>query len=155
MAAVHATTSSILSSSLHQFVSSARHIPTRSATLYSRRLAHPLLSSVSFSVPAIHLNVPTLLGDLWDSVLRAVPKKKTSYSKKRSRFMAGKALKDVKALSKCPACGHTKRSHLLCSFCVKGKLFVAYSFEKNRLTVGLRDSTYMAVRFEIVRKYVQ
>jgi ribosomal protein L32 len=59
---------------------------------------------------------------LWDSVLRAVPKKKTSYMKKRSRFMAGKGLKDVTALNKCSACGHVKRAHILCPYCVKGKL---------------------------------
>ena len=42
--------------------------------------------------------------------------------KKRSRFMAGKALKDVTNLNKCSACGNVKRAHLLCPYCVKGSL---------------------------------
>ncbi|KAF3015688.1 hypothetical protein E8E15_002009 [Penicillium rubens] len=68
---------------------------------------------------SISLNIPSLLSDLWDSVLRAVPKKKTSHMKKRHRQMAGKALKDVKSLNKCPGCGQIKRAHLLCPNCVK------------------------------------
>lgn len=52
--------------------------------------------------------------------MRAVPKKKTSHMKQRSRRMAGKGMKDVTALNKCSACGHVKRAHLLCPYCVKG-----------------------------------
>jgi ribosomal protein L32 len=36
--------------------------------------------------------------------------------------MAGKALKDVTALNRCSACGHVKRAHVLCPYCVQGKL---------------------------------
>ncbi|KAK0707003.1 hypothetical protein B0T26DRAFT_621885, partial [Lasiosphaeria miniovina] len=61
--------------------------------------------------------IPSLLEDIWESVLRAVPKKKTSHMKKRHRQMAGKALKDVTALCKCPACGQIKRMHYLCPSC--------------------------------------
>ncbi|KAL2815443.1 hypothetical protein BDW59DRAFT_153864 [Aspergillus cavernicola] len=67
---------------------------------------------------AFALNIPGILSDLWESVLRAVPKKKTSHMKKRHRQMAGKALKDVKNLNTCPACGQIKRSHVLCQHCV-------------------------------------
>lgn len=42
--------------------------------------------------------------------------------------MAGKGLKDVTELNKCSACGHVKRAHLLCPYCVKGKLKSTYSF---------------------------
>jgi ribosomal protein L32 len=63
-----------------------------------------------------------LLEGIWESILRAVPKKKTSHMKQRSRRMAGKALKDVTALNKCSACGHVKRAHLLCPYCVKGDI---------------------------------
>lgn len=122
MAAAHITTSTILSSFLPQFSTAAASITSRTTNLNLRQLAHPLLPSLSLSIPAaIQLKIPTLLGDLWESVLRAVPKKKTSYMKKRSRFMAGKALKDVTALNRCSACGHVKKAHVLCPYCVKGK----------------------------------
>lgn len=122
MAAVHATTSSILASFLPRFLNSTVSVATRYAILNSRQLSHPLLPSLSLAIPsAIQLNIPALLGDLWDSVLRAVPKKKTSYMKKRSRFLAGKGLKDVTALNRCSACGHVKRAHVLCPYCVKGE----------------------------------
>lgn len=86
-----------------------------SRTSFSTTLASGALGAV-----AIHLNILPSLSSLWDSVLRAVPKKKTSYSKKRSRFLAGKALKDVNSLNTCSACGTVKRAHLLCPYCVQG-----------------------------------
>ncbi|KAI9867309.1 MAG: hypothetical protein M1813_009587 [Trichoglossum hirsutum] len=100
----------------------SRVLPTRtsSTTHLTRRLTFPLLPSLSIAVPAtFHLNLPSLLPDLWESILRAVPKKKTSHSKSRHRQMAGKALKDVTALNRCPACGNLKRAHYLCPHCVK------------------------------------
>src|ERR1700709_946215 len=123
MAALHATTSSILSSFLPRFSASTVSNASRYTTLYSRQLSHPLLPSLAFAIPsAIQLNVPGLLEGIWESILKAVPKKKTSHMKKRHRQMAGKALKDVTALNKCSACGHVKRAHLLCPYCVKGRL---------------------------------
>ncbi|CEL11409.1 Putative WD domain protein [Aspergillus calidoustus] len=83
-------------------------LPTQQSTI---------LSTVLPST-GIALNIPDILSDIWDSVLRAVPKKKTSHMKKRHRQMAGKALKDVKNLNTCPACGQIKRSHVLCQHCV-------------------------------------
>lgn len=77
-------------------------------------------STTISSSPAIHHRIPHLLDTLWESVLKAVPKKKTSHSKKRSRFLAGKASQDVTALNKCSSCGSIKRAHLLCPFCVDG-----------------------------------
>jgi ribosomal protein L32 len=68
----------------------------------------------------ITFNMPPMLEAIWEAVLRAVPKKKTSHRKKRQRFMAGKALKDVTSLNKCSACGNVKRAHLLCPYCVQG-----------------------------------
>jgi large subunit ribosomal protein L32 len=122
MAAVHTSTAAMLSAFLPRFSAPAASAVTRAATFYSRQLSLPVLPSISFAIPsAIHLNLPTLLGDIWESVLRAVPKKKTSHSKKRSRFMAGKGLKDVTSLNKCSGCGHLKRAHLLCPYCVKGE----------------------------------
>jgi large subunit ribosomal protein L32 len=95
---------------------------SRFTTLYSRQLSLPVLPSLAFAIPsAIQLNVPGIIEGLWESILRAVPKKKTSHMKKRHRQMAGKALKDVTALNKCSACGHVKRAHLLCPYCVTGR----------------------------------
>ncbi|KAJ4514286.1 Ski complex subunit Rec14 [Exophiala dermatitidis] len=76
-----------------------------------------LLSS-SIAIPAITVNIPGLLSDIWEGILNAVPKKKTSHSKKRHRQLAGKALKDVKAINECPGCGRPKRAHNLCPYCV-------------------------------------
>ena len=89
----------------------------------------PRLAPVAFALPSIPIaiTVPPLLADLWESVLRAVPKKKTSHMKKRHRQMAGKALKDVQSLNKCPGCGQIKRAHLLCPHCVRG-MFIIPSF---------------------------
>lgn len=71
---------------------------------------------------SVSLTLPPILFGIWESILRAVPKKKTSHRKKRQRFMAGNALKDVTSLNKCSACGNVKRAHLLCPYCVKGRL---------------------------------
>lgn len=52
----------------------------------------------------------------------AVPKKKTSKSKSKSRRAANTKLTAV-VLTKCPKCGEPKKAHLVCSFCgyYKGK----------------------------------
>ncbi|KAG4434645.1 hypothetical protein IFR05_009881 [Cadophora sp. M221] len=119
MAAIHTTTSSILSSFLPRASAASISNASRFTTLYSRQLSLPIIPSLAFAIPsAIHLNVPGLLEGIWESILRAVPKKKTSHMKKRTRQMAGKGLKDVTALNKCSACGHLKRAHLLCPYCV-------------------------------------
>lgn len=87
----------------------------------AKSLFRPLLPLSRLSIPvAIQLNIPSILSDIWGSILRAVPKKKTSYMKKRSRFMAGKALQDVQNINKCSSCGKPKRAHILCPYCVEG-----------------------------------
>lgn len=80
----------------------------------------PLLQRLRTSLlPAVLLPIPSLLGDIWNGILNAVPKKKTSHMKKRHRQLAsGKHLKDVTALNKCSSCGRTKRAHVLCPYCV-------------------------------------
>ncbi|PIA16347.1 hypothetical protein COEREDRAFT_35964, partial [Coemansia reversa NRRL 1564] len=57
-------------------------------------------------------------------ILRAVPKQRTSHSKKRKR-MANKGLKDRQDLSPCPGCGRPKRAAHICRNCygsIKQKL---------------------------------
>ena len=92
---------------------------TQTASLFGHVLPPTLQLSITIPMVA-RFDVPSILAGLWESILRAVPKKKTSHRKKRQRFMAGKALKDVTALNKCSACGNVKRAHLLCPFCVDG-----------------------------------
>jgi ribosomal protein L32 len=101
-------------------LNSPRLFQMRTATQLSRFLSSPLLPSAALSIPSISLNIPDLLGDIWEAILKAVPKKKTSHMKKRHRQLAGKALKDVNSINTCPACGKPKRAHLLCPYCVEG-----------------------------------
>lgn len=93
-------------------------IRLRTSPLFFQQLIQPI-SYTLIAIPAtIRIGVPSILAEIWESILRAVPKKKTSHRKKRQRFLAGKGLKDVTALNKCSACGNVKRAHILCPFCV-------------------------------------
>ena len=93
----------------------------RTSPLSLQQLIRPILYTPIAVPAAIRIGVPSILAEIWESILRAVPKKKTSHRKKRQRFLAGKGLKDVTALNKCSACGNVKRAHLLCPFCVNGQ----------------------------------
>lgn len=119
MAAVRAPSSAFLSAFLP--IARAQLFPPP-AQPFTKRL--PLLQRLRASaslLPAALVPIPALLQDIWDGILRAVPKKKTSHMKKRHRQMAGKALKDVTALNKCSSCGRPKRAHILCPYCVQSK----------------------------------
>lgn len=116
---------------------SIRQWPLVSRT--SSVLTQSLLPAVTVS-----LTVPGFLSDIWESILRAVPKKKTSHMKKRHRQMAGKALKDVKNLRTCPGCGQMKRSHILCSHCVKGMLSIV---GRSSIHLG-SDSSLVLCRYQ-------
>ncbi|KAL2265329.1 hypothetical protein VTJ83DRAFT_6429 [Remersonia thermophila] len=98
-------------------------LPSSRIQLRVRQLEFPLFPSLSLAVPVgISLGLPPLpsiLEGIWESILKAVPKKKTSHMKKRHRQMAGKALKDVSSLCKCPACGGVKRMHYMCPHCTQ------------------------------------
>ncbi|KAF2872661.1 hypothetical protein BDV95DRAFT_606250 [Massariosphaeria phaeospora] len=92
----------------------------------------------ALAIPALSLPSIPSLADIWEGILKAVPKKKTSYRKKRQRFMAGKGLKDLISLAKCSACGRVKRSHLLCPYCVdaiKTRIFGQLSWSVRKPTV--------------------
>ena len=118
---------------LRPLFSAPAHSPTAPPVL--RRLHHPILPSIQLQIPRAAIPIVALAGvsstlqGLWESIkesiLRAVPKKKTSHMKKRHRYMAngnGK-LKDVTALNKCSGCGRPKRAHLLCPYCVNGMIY--------------------------------
>ncbi|KAK4457792.1 hypothetical protein QBC42DRAFT_211892 [Cladorrhinum samala] len=89
---------------------------------FAQRFSVPFLPASTLAVPlGVQLglpSIPEILEGIWEGILKAVPKKKTSHMKKRHRQMAGKALQDVTSLCKCPACGETKRMHHLCPHCV-------------------------------------
>jgi large subunit ribosomal protein L32 len=91
-----------------------------------QRLSQPFhLMPTQFAAIALpSLTLPRIpsISDIWEGILKAVPKKKTSHRKGRQRFMAGKALKDLTNLNKCAACGRVKRAHILCPYCVNGML---------------------------------
>ena len=57
----------------------------------------------------------------WDGLLWAVPKKRTSHSKKRMR-MAHKYLKSKGHYTVCPNCQNLKLLHVLCGHCLKETL---------------------------------
>ncbi|CAM1504015.1 Fc.00g016060.m01.CDS01 [Cosmosporella sp. VM-42] len=90
----------------------------RRTTLTFRHFTQKLFPSLAIAIPGLSINLPTL-EDIWEGILRAVPKNKVSHSKKRSRQMAGKALKDVNHLCRCPGCGEIKRTHRLCQTCLE------------------------------------
>ncbi|KAJ3527899.1 hypothetical protein NM208_g10479 [Fusarium decemcellulare] len=92
--------------------------PTILSTISFRQFTQKLFPSLSIAIPGVSLNLPTI-DDIWESVLRAVPKNKVSHSRKRHRQMAGKALKDVNNLCRCPGCGEIKRTHRLCQTCLE------------------------------------
>ncbi|MBW0500358.1 hypothetical protein O181_040073 [Austropuccinia psidii MF-1] len=54
-------------------------------------------------------------------ILKAVPKKKVSHSRKRMRS-AHKGLKPDLGIVACPACGEPKRQHFLCLHCYGDKI---------------------------------
>ncbi len=58
---------------------------------------------------------------LEDCILWAVPKKRTSHSKKRMR-MTHKYLKPKHHYCVCPKCNNLKLRHVLCSYCLKKTL---------------------------------
>ncbi|KAK8134420.1 hypothetical protein PG984_006432 [Apiospora sp. TS-2023a] len=115
---------SAVSSLLPRMTSTTFASSFRSAVLFSqqtRQSPYPTWPSLAIAIPAAIQSIPGILGDIWEGILKAVPKKKTSHMKKRHRQMAGKALKDVNNLNKCPVCGHTKKMHTLCPQCM-GKI---------------------------------
>jgi ribosomal protein L32 len=90
-----------------------------------QRLSQPFRSLptpfAALAIPSLSLPSFPSLADIWEGVLKAVPKKKTSHRKKRQRFMAGKGLQDLTNLNRCSACGRVKRAHLLCPYCVNSR----------------------------------
>lgn len=65
--------------------------------------------------------LPGIISEWMDGILWASPKKKTSHMKKRSRMLGPHSMKNAQPwndLNRCPSCGHIKRAHTLCMYCV-------------------------------------
>ena len=153
MAALRVPTSSFLEAFLP--VARATLLPETAIAPTSTRRPIPLLQRVLRTgnaslrspslLPAALVPIPSLLTglwtELWDGLLKAVPKKKTSHMKKRHRFMAGKGLKDVTALNKCSACGRAKRAHVLCPYCVMSTCLAPYT--STSLPSSLHSTLYI------------
>ncbi|KAJ2559575.1 hypothetical protein EV175_000258 [Coemansia sp. RSA 1933] len=78
----------------------------------------PRLSDLVFWKPTITLGLQ-LLGDiLGQAILRAVPKQRTSHSKKRMR-MSNKGLKNRNDIVPCTGCGRPKLIAQLCPTCYR------------------------------------
>ncbi len=103
-----------------------------------------LASSPMAILSLLPLRIPSLLGNIWESILRAVPKKKQTHSRTRKRQLTGKALKDVSELVRCPACGNVKRAHILCLHCVKGRVSWRLS---HRVVWGIRIDDIWVCRY--------
>ena len=128
-------------------------LPVALASLQPRTSTLPIqpwrrllaIETASLLPIAIGSGIATTLQDIWESILRAVPKKKTTHSKKRHRQLAGKALQDVTALNKCPGCGRQKRAHALCPYCVQSASMVGPS---NRLLTFFSHPTILGNELE-------
>ncbi|KAJ1952320.1 hypothetical protein IWQ62_006249, partial [Dispira parvispora] len=111
---------------------------TDPARLY-HALGHPFLQSGTITTPFQDQSAGTAteLPSLWNGLQRlsqeihsrigeimqeaflwAVPKKKTTHSKRRMRD-ANKAIKDRRDITKCPACGRKKLLHHICLYCYR------------------------------------
>ncbi|CCK71903.1 mitochondrial 54S ribosomal protein bL32m KNAG_0I01120 [Huiozyma naganishii CBS 8797] len=67
------------------------------------------------------LSVLTRVRVGWSGWLLASPKKKTSHMKRRMRQLGPHATRStapLHSLGRCPSCGHIKRQHTLCMYCV-------------------------------------
>lgn len=80
--------------------------------------ASPVFSSYTRTAASISLITTSLGLGLWEAILRAVPKKKTTHSKTRMRS-ATKGLKDRTNINNCSACGQPKLSHYICGNCYR------------------------------------
>ncbi|KAF2424870.1 hypothetical protein EJ08DRAFT_652313 [Tothia fuscella] len=128
---------------IHLLHPTVRFIPQSFlSTPILRRILQPQIPALSFALPQhIFPGISDFLRELWDGLLKAVPKKKTSHMKKRHRQMAGKALKDVTALNKCSACGKVKRAHVLCPHCVAAVRYWMKDLGKRRVDPELEKNT--------------
>ncbi|KAF9056205.1 hypothetical protein BJ165DRAFT_489084 [Panaeolus papilionaceus] len=87
-------------------------------TAFSSQWVPAVLAATSLSIPKATWSMPSLqsLLELFPPFLLAVPKSKTSHSRKAMRS-ANKGLKDKQNITNCPACGGVKLAHHVCANC--------------------------------------
>jgi large subunit ribosomal protein L32 len=69
------------------------------------------------------------LSEWLGSILKAVPKKKTSRRRKRQRA-SNKGLQNLKNIQNCPICGNAKLAHHICMNCYK---HISKMFSKDKV----------------------
>ncbi|KAF9531956.1 hypothetical protein CPB83DRAFT_785773 [Crepidotus variabilis] len=91
-------------------------LPTLRSSL--RTWLAPAFGSAVLGWPGISRTLPSLgsLLELFPSIVLAVPKKKTSHSRKAMRS-ANKGLKDKQNITNCAGCGGVKLAHHICPNC--------------------------------------
>ncbi|PPQ64450.1 hypothetical protein CVT26_002157 [Gymnopilus dilepis] len=92
-------------------------LPSIRHSLFARWLPRVVISA-SLALPRPTWSIPSLesLLELFPPFLLAVPKKKTSHSRKAMRS-ANKGLKDKRNIVNCPGCGAVKLAHHICPTC--------------------------------------
>ncbi|CAH7689634.1 hypothetical protein BY996DRAFT_6840539 [Phakopsora pachyrhizi] len=119
------TNFSFLKKSLSSLSPTVKFISSSSSSSPSSTIqtALPLTGSTarSFRFSSLLDFNSSIFGWLIDGLLRAVPKKKVSHSRKRMRS-AQKGLKPELGLSRCSGCGSLKRKHFLCLSCYADKV---------------------------------
>ncbi|KAF8168062.1 hypothetical protein B0H34DRAFT_684052 [Crassisporium funariophilum] len=85
---------------------------------FFRQWSPSILVSSALALPGTSWSMPSLesLLDLFPPFLLAVPKSKTSHSRKAMRS-ANKGLKDKQNITNCPGCGGVKLAHHICPQC--------------------------------------
>lgn len=103
---------------------SSPSIPLRLQSLHLSSQFAPSFQTIRIAAVALPVlgttfsNVGSWISSIWDTVLKAVPKKKQSYARKRTRQLANKGLKDIPNVVPCSSCGRPKRPHMLCRNCM-------------------------------------
>jgi ribosomal protein L32 len=84
------------------------------------------------SIPSYSGSEPTPILSIFSDVFlwMAVPKKKTSHTRKRLRQL-NYQLRNLNTIYECPLCGHSKRTHRLCLNCLKQRLLQLRSANKS------------------------
>ena len=80
-------------------------------------------------LPITCINAEAQDCNAWDGFLWAVPKRRTSHSKKRMR-MTHKYLKPIRHYTICPKCKNVKLLHVLCRHCLTETLTKTAEFRK-------------------------